>query len=67
MTPVLLERYAMDGSEKARRQMLAMCQADPEILADVLGHLVEIASEKLNSNSVRLNSIPMCHIFSNVE
>jgi hypothetical protein len=53
MTSVLLERYAKDGSEKARRQMLAMCQADPETLADVLGHLVEIASEKLNSGSVR--------------
>ena len=53
MTPVLLERYAKDGSEKARRQMLAMCQTDPEILADVLGHFVEIASEKLNSNKVR--------------
>jgi hypothetical protein len=54
MTPFLLERYAKDGSEKARRQMLAMCQTDPEILADVLGHLVEIASEKFNSNPVRI-------------
>lgn len=54
MTPVLLERYAKDGSEKARRQMLAMCQTDPEILADVLGHFVEIASEKLNSAKVRV-------------
>ena len=48
MTPMLLERYAKDGSEKSRRQMLAMCQSDPEILADVLGHFVAIASEKLN-------------------
>ena len=45
MTPMLLERYAKDGSEKSRRQMLAMCQTDPEILADVLGHFVEIASK----------------------
>lgn len=52
MTPVLLERYAKDGSEKARRQMLAMCQTDPDILADVLGHFVEIASHKLNENVV---------------
>lgn len=52
MTPVLLERYAKDGSEKARRQMLAMCQSDPDILADVLGHFVEIASHKLNENVV---------------
>lgn len=53
MTPVLLERYAKDGSEKARRQMLAMCQTDPEILADVLGHFVEIASEKFHSHRDR--------------
>jgi hypothetical protein len=48
MTPMLLERYAKDGSEKSRRQMLAMCQSDPELLADVLGNFVEIASQKLN-------------------
>ena len=52
MTPVLLERYAKDGSEKARRQMLAMCQTDPDILADVLGHFVEIASYQMNENVV---------------
>jgi hypothetical protein len=52
MTPILLERYAKDGSEKARRQMLAMCQTDPDILADVLGHLVEIAGQKLNEGAV---------------
>ena len=46
MTPMLLERYAKDGSEKSRRQMLAMCKTEPEVLADVLGHLVSIASEK---------------------
>lgn len=46
MTPMLLERYAKDGSEKSRRQMLAMCKTDPTILSDVLGHLVTIASEK---------------------
>lgn len=32
MTPMLLERYAKDGSEKSRRQMLALCQSDPEVL-----------------------------------
>lgn len=52
MTPMLLERYAKDGSEKSRRQMLAICQTDPEVLADVLGHFVELASEKLNTNAV---------------
>ena len=48
MTPMLLERYANDGSEKSRRQMLAMCQTEPEILADVLGLFVDMASDKLN-------------------
>jgi hypothetical protein len=51
MTPMLLERYAQDGSDKSRRQMLAMCQSDPEVLADVLGHFVDIASEKLKGVS----------------
>ena len=37
MTPMSLERYAKDGSEKACRQMLAMCQMDPDILPDLLG------------------------------
>ena len=55
MTPVLVERYAKDGSEKARRQMLALCQTDPDILADVLGHLVEMASQKLNESTVRFD------------
>eukprot|EP00934_Nitzschia_sp_Nitz4_P006160 Nitzschia sp. Nitz4//scaffold35_size145790//53677//57308//NITZ4_003021-RA/size145790-augustus-gene-0.134-mRNA-1//-1//CDS//3329549097//6150//frame0 len=49
MGPMLLSRYAKDGSEKARRQMLAMCQSDPEILADVLGHFVAMVSENMNS------------------
>jgi hypothetical protein len=42
-----MSRYAKEGSEKSRRQMLAMCQSDPEILADVLGNFVSIASQKL--------------------
>jgi hypothetical protein len=50
MTPMLLERYAKDGSEKSRRQMLAICQTDPEVLADVLGHFVELASERLQTH-----------------
>jgi hypothetical protein len=51
MAPMLMSRYAKDGSEKSRRQMLAMCQSDPEILADVLGHFVSIASQKLKEVS----------------
>lgn len=53
MTPMLLERYARDGSEKSRRQMLALCQSDPEVLADVLGHFVALASEKLAKKRAR--------------
>lgn len=56
MTPMLLERYAKDGSEKSRRQMLAMCKTDPEVLADVLGHLVAIASGKTKEVSLCITS-----------
>ena len=52
MVPMLLSRYAQDGGDRARRQMLAMCRNDPEILADVLGHFVEIASEKVCHDNV---------------
>jgi len=45
MTPMLLERYASDGGERARRQMLAMCNTDPELLADVLGYFVQMAGD----------------------
>ena len=51
MGPMLLTRYARDGSEKSRRQMLAMSRQNPEILADVLGHFVSIGSEKLHGVS----------------
>ena len=47
MGPMLLSRYAKDGSDKARRQMLAMCQSDPEMLADVLGYFVSMVAERL--------------------
>lgn len=52
MTPMLLEKYAREGSEKSRRQMIAMCLNDPEVLADVLGHLVAIATEKMKNVSI---------------
>jgi hypothetical protein len=51
MGPMLLAKYAQDGSEKARRQMIAMCQNDPENLADVLGYFVNIVSDRLGSVS----------------
>lgn len=58
MTPMLLERYARDGSEKSRRQMLALCQSDPEVLADVLGHFVALASDKLAQKRARNGTKP---------
>lgn len=65
MGPMLLSRYAKDGTEKARRQMLAMCQSDPEILADVLGHFVAMVSENAKNVSQVGNdlakSIPVSH------
>lgn len=57
MVPMLLSRYAQDGGERARRQMLAMCRNDPEVLADVLGHFVAIASEKVKHDNVDDSSV----------
>jgi hypothetical protein len=45
MGPMLLSRYAHERSEKSMRQMMAMSKADPEILAEVLGHFVSLGSE----------------------
>lgn len=50
MTPMLLARYAQDGGDRARRHMLAMCRTDPEVLADVLGHFVAIASQHVRQH-----------------
>jgi len=48
MAPMLLERYAKDGGDRARRQMIAMCRTDPELLGDVLGYFVSMASERIS-------------------
>ena len=50
LAPMLMEKYAEDGSYKARRQMLAMCRSDPELLADVLGHFVSMASKMFGTD-----------------
>jgi vacuolar protein sorting-associated protein 11 len=50
MSPMLLARYAKDGTEKARRQMLAMAQTEPETLADVLGYFVSMVSDRLEAS-----------------
>lgn len=49
MVPMLLEEYAKSGTDRARRQMLAMCEhQDPEIFAEVLSHFVNMARERLD-------------------
>ena len=55
MVPMLLEQYARNGSERARRQMLAMCEHDSELFSEVLAHFVNMAGEKLNK--VRDNAL----------
>ncbi|KAL7480003.1 hypothetical protein ACHAW6_005715 [Cyclotella cf. meneghiniana] len=50
MVPMLLEQYARSGSERARRNMLAMCEHDPELFAEVLAHFVAMAGEKMNKD-----------------
>lgn len=51
MVPMLLEQYARSGTDRARRQMLAMCEhRDPEIFADVLSHFVSMAQENLKGD-----------------
>lgn len=47
MTQILLEKYAEDGSYVARRKMLAMCRSDPELLANVLGYLIDKANSEI--------------------
>lgn len=47
MVPMLLDQYARSGSERSRRQMLAMCEHDPELFSEVLAHFVRMAGDKL--------------------
>jgi hypothetical protein len=42
MIPMLLEQYAASGTERARRQMLAMCERDSELCPEVLAHFVKM-------------------------
>jgi hypothetical protein len=50
MIPMLLDEYSRSGTDRARRQMLAMCEnRDPEIFAEVLSHFVCMAEARLNS------------------
>eukprot|EP00571_Detonula_confervacea_P014445 CAMPEP_0172306174 /NCGR_PEP_ID=MMETSP1058-20130122/7296_1 /TAXON_ID=83371 /ORGANISM="Detonula confervacea, Strain CCMP 353" /LENGTH=1547 /DNA_ID=CAMNT_0013017977 /DNA_START=1 /DNA_END=4644 /DNA_ORIENTATION=- len=53
MVPMLLEEYAKSGTDRARRQMLAMCehQHDPEVFAEVLSHFVTMAGDRLNGDT----------------
>jgi hypothetical protein len=47
MSSMLLERYAKEGGERERRQMLAMCCSDPELSADVLSYFVAMGSQNV--------------------
>ena len=54
MIPMLLEEYSRSGTDRARRQMLAMCEnRDPEIFAEVLSHFVCMAEERLNTTIMK--------------
>lgn len=55
MVPMLLEEYARSGTDRARRRMLAMCERDrdPEILAEVLGHFVNMAGERMDGGTLK--------------
>ncbi len=53
MVPLLVEKYANEGTYKARRKMLALCRSDPEILGDVLGHFVAMATERLGDDVLK--------------
>lgn len=46
MASMLVELYAKEGGERERRQMLAMCRSEPELLADVLGYFVTLARDR---------------------
>ena len=45
IVPMLLEEYAKSGTNRARSQMLAMCEHDPDLFAEVLAHFVNMAGE----------------------
>ena len=48
MVDTLMEEYAKSGTDRSRRQMLAMGEKDSEVLADVLSHFVKMAGDRLN-------------------
>jgi hypothetical protein len=48
MVPMLIEQYAASGTERARRQMLAMCERDPELCPEVLAHFVKMYGDKID-------------------
>lgn len=52
MVPMLLEEYAKSKTDRDRRKMLAMCEHDPDLFAEVLSHFVSMARERLNKVSL---------------
>ena len=58
MIHMLLEQYARSGTDRARRQMLAMCEhRDPEIFADVLSHFVSMTQKSLMGRDVSVKNV----------
>ena len=49
MIPMLMEQYAASGTERARRQMLAMCERDPELCPEVLAYFVKMYGERADN------------------
>jgi hypothetical protein len=52
MNHMLLQQYAVAGDERARRNMLSMCEHDPDLFAEVLAHFVRMAGERLHKVSL---------------
>ena len=53
MIPMLLEEYAKSGTDRARRQMLAMCDIhDPDLFAEVLAHFVSMVGKQRNKDNL---------------
>ena len=46
MVPMLIEQYGASGTERARRQMLALCERDPELCPEVLAHFVKMYGDR---------------------
>ena len=66
MSEMLLEEYARDGGEAARRKMLALGRKDPELLVEVMSRLIEMAAEgrpgQVRENFLVLRIVLSCRL-----